>query len=210
MDEDFEELEQIPWAALAKTPGDTRARLATIGILVGVAVLAGGWLMTRGGSATAALPPSSLEPEVAATPIVVPASTTEPPAVYSEADLMLISPDDEQLLAIMHAEWLVRDYLTIDGDPNIVTRLDKLIPNAERGTDPTYVEWVGAFAVVSPEPGRYAVDVVYSVLVDSGRGYERQPAGAMTATVAIDVDGTAALVGPLVEARVPQLASAPG
>jgi hypothetical protein len=195
---DFEEFEQIPWAALAAKPADPRARYAAVAAAAVLLVGAGAWLTIGNKSPATTLPavaaplPASPQSSVEIAPVAPsPTSTT---AVYSEADLMLIDVEDEERLAAMHAELLVRDLLTVDGDPVVAGRIADLLPNYERGETASYVEWASAFAVDSAEPGEYRVEVVYRVLRGGDDGFVRQPAGAMAVDLAVDVGGTARLL----------------
>ena len=217
MSEDFEELEQIPWAALAATPGDSRARNAAI--TVGVTAIIGlvGWFAVRGSqptvtfpgpaptSTTVAIAPASAG--VAAAPSADSAPVPEPIPVYSEADLMLIDVEREELLAVMQAEWLVRDYLTVDGDRSVIERIEALLlpdpPVANASA--SYVEWVRAFSVSSPEPGHYRVEVLYRVLAGEEEGFVRQPADALAVEIAVDIDGSARLLSAPEPVSVPNL-----
>ncbi len=211
MSEDFEELEQIPWAALASNSADPRTRYAAAAVVVVAAVVAIGWFMLSGPEPIATLAdPVATPPTVAALP--APTLTTvddiEVPAVaaYSEADLMLIDVGDEEMLASMHAESLVRDYLTVDGDERLAARVDSLLPGAaERADVASYVEWAKAFSVISPEPGQYRVEVLYRVLVEEAHGFVRQPDGALAVDLAIDIDGSAQLLAPPESVAVPVL-----
>ena len=209
---EFEELEQIPWAALAAKPADPRARYAAIavGVVIVIGVLA--WITMRQGDS----PPALISAETTApasaplppTAVTVAAPTTAAPAataVYSEADLMLIDVEEEKRLATMHAEWLVRDYLTMDGDPDVAARVAALLPDVERSGSSSYVEWVETFAVDSAEPGQYRVEVVYRVLLGGEEGFVREPAGALAVSLAIDVDGSAKLLAAPQPTAVPAL-----
>ena len=212
---EFEELEHIPWAALAAKPADPRARYGAIivGSLLVVGVLV--WLTIRDEAPAATLvPPATTLPEVvtavpaAPTPTAVP-PTSAPVAVYSEADLMLIDVEEEKRLAVMHAEWLVRDYLTVDGDAVIAARVTTLLPQVEREEVSSYVEWVEAFAVDAIDPGQYRVEVLYRVLAGAEDGFVREPAGALAVVVAIDVDGSARLLAVPEPVAVPTLYGLP-
>ncbi|MDJ0952205.1 MAG: hypothetical protein QNJ81_00875 [Acidimicrobiia bacterium] len=210
MSEDFEELEQIPWAALAATPTDARTRYLTIAIGVVFAVGVIGWLLMRGPGPTATLattlPAATIPPAAADTAAPEPVPAEPEPVVYTEADLMLIDVGDEERLAVMHAEWLIRDYLTVDGDAATADRIGDLLPDgAEPDQPPTYVEWVEAFSVATPEAGRYLVEVVYRVLVDDGDGFVRRPAAGMVVDLAVDTDGSARLLAVPEPVAVPEL-----
>jgi hypothetical protein len=203
---DFEELEQIPWASLAARTPDPRTRYLTVAALAVVGLATVLFVALRGGSTPAAAGHPTTVP-AAETPVstMAPQTTTTPPTVYSEADLMLIDVGDESMLATAQAEWLVRDYLTIDGDPLVADRIDALIPGLERDETGAYVEWVKAFAVTSDEPGRYRVEVVYRLLEQTTDGFVRQPAAALAVDLSIDPDGTARLQAIPEEIPVPVL-----
>ena len=213
MNEEFEELEQIPWAALAATPSDSRAKSAAIAIAVAAVIGLAGWLVMKGEAAptatlTTTAPPTTVVPvEVSQ----IETTTTAPvAAVYSEADLMLIDVADEERLAIVQAEWLVNDYLTVDDDSVVAARLEEVLPDVDRSEAASYVEWVRAFAVSSPEPGAYRVEVLYRVLVGGEDGFTRQPAAALAVDLAIDVDGTAQLLAAPEPVPVPILRGVEG
>jgi len=211
MSDEFEEMEQIPWAALAAASGSRRNRYLGVAALLVLLVVAMGWMVTRDGSATAIPRATPTENPTPAT-TEMPAAIAPPPtvAIYSEADLMLIDAADEERLAAMQAEWLVRDLLTVDGDPLVEERIDALLPGIERPDTPVYVEWVGAYSVESVEPGRYRVEVAYRTLNGTEEGYVRQPAGAYSVEVAIDVGGSASLVASPESISLPDLAGFAG
>ena len=202
---DFEELEQIPWSALATATNDARNRYLSLaaGVLFVVAVV--GWLVWRGGGSSADGAVALPETTAAATTLTAAPVTAAPTetTVYSEADLMLIDGTDEQQLAAMHAEWLVRDLMTIDEDPLVGERIGTLLPDVERGSTGTYVEWATPIAITSPEPGRYRVDVAFRTLTAGEGGFVRQPVSALAVDLTIDVDGTARLVS------VPEVVAVP-
>ncbi len=211
MSDDFEELEQIPWAALAASSPSPRNRYLGVAAGVIILVVATGWMLTRSDNAAAV---SLAAPEVVPAP--APTESPSPPAppttgaVYSEADLMLIDAGDEERLAAMQAEWLVRDVLTVDGDPLIEERLEDLLPELDRPGTPAFVEWVEAFAVESIEPGRYRVEVAYRTLTGTPDGYVRQPPGALAVVISIDIGGSAGLVAAPEPVPLPDLARSTG
>ena len=213
MSDDFEELEQIPWAALAAGTSSPRNRYLGIAAAVVVLIAAGVWMLIRTDGATVrsiAASPTTFAPVPVDAP---PVSTTSPvttAAVYSEADLMLIDTTDEERLAVMHAEWLVRDFLTVDDDPQIIERIDDLLPDRRQSATPTYVEWSRAFSVEVIAPGLYRVEVGYRTLSGTADGYVRQPAGALAVQLAIDVGGAARLVAGPEPVAVPNLLGSPG
>lgn len=217
MSEDFEELEQIPWAALAATPGDSKARNAAIAVGVAAIIVMVGWFALRGAqptvtftdpeptSTTVAMAPGAVS--LAADSSTTVAAVPDPIPVFSEADLMLIDVEQEQMLAVMQAEWLVRDYLTVDGDSLVLERMEALLlPDPPvAGAAASYVEWVRAFSVSSPEPGHYRVEVLYRILAGADEGFVRQPADALAVEIAIDVDGSARLLAAPEPVSVPAL-----
>jgi hypothetical protein len=214
---EFEEIEQIPWSALAAKTADPWSRtipiIAGVVAVVAIGLLAGRLLSSGDGATIVALPQTpAASPASATTTPAAAASSVEPDAVpvattaaspavavYSEADLMAISVEDETRLAVMRAEWLVRDYFTVDGDEITAGELasligDLAIPHQE-AVGYSYVEWARAFAVASPSPGRYMVDVAFRSLVPSGAtGFARTDVRAVTVTLDVDVDGGTMLV----------------
>lgn len=209
--EEFEEMERIPWAALAASTPDPRRRIVAAGIglvaLLALLLIAGGALL---GSGTTADTDLSVAPRNSASafptdrsmpdsglPEEAPAAPTEA-AIYSEADLMASSADAEVRIAAMWAERFVRDYLTVDGDGSTAAEAARLVaaemPESPEGLT-CFVEWVDAYAITAVKPARYRVEVAYRLLTGSEGSYNRNPAAAMAVTVAVDVDGTAALAG---------------
>ncbi len=205
---DFEELEHIPWAALAAKRPDPRIRIGALvvaaAVAIGVSLLVASWLLA--GDATVVVDDDDavvMTISTATTLAVVdvaeatPGAAVPAAAVYSEADLMLISVDDEERLAVMQAEWFVRDYLTIDGDASMKERVATLLPvgtPAPIEQTSSYVEWVRAFAVDSPSPGRYRIEVVYRLLVGVEEGFVREPVGAVAVDLGVDIDGSTRLL----------------
>ncbi|MDJ0662950.1 MAG: hypothetical protein QNJ75_00220 [Acidimicrobiia bacterium] len=210
MSDEFEELEQIPWAALAANSPSPRNRYLAAAAVVVILAAATAWIATRsdGGAVSIAAPAVRSIPIASDAPAAIPPPSTAP--VYSEADLMLIDTGDETLLAIMQAEWLVRDLLTVDGDPLIDGRIVRLLPGVSRSDTPAYVEWARAFAVESVEPGRYRVEVIYRTLTGTEEGYVRQQPGALAVELAIDVGGSASLVGEPEPVPLPSLSNPAG
>lgn len=214
---EFEEIEHIPWSALAAKTADPRSKIVAVGAgvvaMVVIGLLAGRLLSSGSGATVVTLPPvPTTIPSAAATIPTAPAPAADPEAVpgaatatspaatvYSEADLMAISVEDESRLAVMRAEWLVQDYFTVDGDDLTAGELaglvgDLAIPHQEK-VGYSYVEWARAFTVATPSPGRYAVDVAFRSLVPSGAtGLARTDVRAVTVTFDIDVDGATTLV----------------
>jgi hypothetical protein len=150
---EFEELEHIPWSALAARTAPPLLRPVAIAVVAVIAVAVLAWLAMRvlaADQADETGPSSAVSaagPDVPSEPLTVdngaesvpaadPVSGAEPagtlvatvdPAMYSEADLMAIAVDDESRLAAMRAEWFVQDYFTVDGDEEIAKDLHNLI-----------------------------------------------------------------------------------
>ena len=109
---EFEELEHIPWAALAAKRPDPRVRIGAIAVVavmaVGTGLLAASLLLGGDETSTIAggtMPPVSVAPaniDIAPTTLS-PQETLPATSMYSEADLMLISIEDEERLAVMQA-----------------------------------------------------------------------------------------------------------
>jgi len=210
---EFEELEHIPWSALAVKTSDPLFRLAYVaaGVVAAIVLglLAARWLLAGDGPTVVTLPPAavaaspagveagaaatvgtSLDPGVGTT--TPPESVISQPALYSEADLMAIAVDDESRLAMFHAEWFVRDYFTADGDEAIIRSNSDLVQEEWPPTRPTvssYVEWTRAYAVLTPRPGRYRVEVAYRLLMGSNGDFTREPVAAAAVELIVDVDG---------------------
>jgi len=213
---EFEEIEQIPWSALA---AKTNPSLGTAGYVIAgviaavvIGLFAARWLASGEGGTVVTLPAPatghaasttttavSFSGEETAPQEGVPAAAIDS-AVYSEADLMAISVEDETRLAAMRAEWFVQDYFTVDGDDRAAGDLADVLGDdlAMPHKDPagySYVEWARAFAVANPSPGRYGVDVAYRTLVPSDEmGFARTAVRAVTVTIDVDVDGTTRIV----------------
>ena len=210
MSEEFEEVERIPWAALAAATPDPRRRLAVVGIgviaLLALVLLAARWLLGPEASAdiepvaasrnsVGTMPTEQSGPYDSAFAEPAPATGS---AIYSEADLMAVSVDTETRIATMWAERFVRDYLTVDGDGSIAVEVAQLVA-AELPEPPvgltSFVEWVEAYAVTTTRPARHRVEVAYRLLIGSDGTFVRQPTAAMAVTLDVDVDGTATLAG---------------
>ncbi len=207
---EFEELEHIPWAALAAKRPDPRLRIGAIVAVGVVAVAAGLYVASQwpGGEASTPAPiaiatttTTTQVALVSSVPSVeLPGAEPPPPAatagMYTEADLMLINVAEEERLAVLHAEWFVRDYLTIDGDGLVADRIAALLPQgtpAPLDAASSYVEWVRAYAASTPTPGTYRIEVAYRLLVGTEDGYVREPAGAVAVEIALGSDGSATL-----------------
>ena len=220
MSEEFEEMERIPWTALAASTPDPRRRLAiaaigVVAVVVFVVIVASSLLESRSplGAATEASTTTSNDlagsdqPSRANIAARETSATLPPASIYSEADLMATAVDDEVRVAAMWAKRFVRDYLTVDGDGSTATEAAQLVgaelPAAPAGST-SFVEWIDAYSVAAIQPARYRVEVGYRLLTGSGGVFVRQPAAAMAVAVDVDVDGTATIAG------LPELVTMPG
>ena len=215
MSEEFEEMERIPWAALAAGAPDPRRRLAIAVagavVLLVLLVIVGGSVLNSSNppvdsgvlaaadsvTTTTRRQSVSTQPSPGVGELESPAPAAPLP-VYSEADLMATAVDDEAQVAAMWAERFVRDYLTIDGDGSTALDVARLVtaelPAAPDGVT-SFVEWVDGYAVTAIQPARYRVEVGYRLLTGSDGSYVRQSAAALAVVVDIDVDRTAAIAG---------------
>ncbi len=223
--EEFEEMERIPWAALAAATPDPRRRLAAVGIglvaLLALVLVAGRWLLAPGASADPDPVEALRESADAVTASTVPAeeiiqarpTPAEPvapagAAIYSEADLMAASVDAEVKIAELWAERFVRDYLTVDGDGSVAAAAAQLVATelpAPTAGLASFVEWAEPYAITATRPGQYRVEVAYRLLTGSAGSFVRQPAAAMAVTLEVDVDGTATFAGPPEAITLPTL-----
>ncbi len=213
MGEEFEEMERIPWAALAASAPDPRRRLAVAGagvaaVVVLLVIVGGSLLRSSPPAASGTLPLVSSttsttgdEPVSSVPPSEVAGSKSETAmsrSVYAEADLMAASVDEEVRIAAMWAERFVRDYLTVDGAGSNAPDAPQLaaaeVPAALDGVT-SFVEWVDAYAVTAIRPARYRVEVAYRLLTGSDGNYARQAAAALAVSVDVDVDGSASITG---------------
>jgi hypothetical protein len=234
---EFEELEHIPWSALAVKPPASKTTLVyvVLGVVaaIGLGLLAARWLLPGDGQSTVTLPPVAVTDQAAtvqqvavadiANPVPAVATTTaatgESPVstavgLYSEADLMAIAVDDESRLAAMRAEWFVQDYFTVDGDEQIADELEALVGDVvlphRAPTGSSYVEWARSFAIVSPTPGRYVVEVAYRVLSSGAGGtFIRMPIRAVAITIEVDVDGSMTIVDLPASTDIPETSAMP-
>ena len=221
MSEEFEEMERIPWAALAASTPDPRRRLVAAGVglvaLIALLVVVGRPLLGSGATADSDLAvasqssvaavasdQSSLDPTIPEEPQAASAGN----GVYSEADLMASSADDEVRIAEMWAERFVRDYLTVDDyGPAAIEAAQIMatdLPESPTGLT-SFVEWVDAYAITAVQPARYRVEVAYRLLTGSEGAFVRQPAAALAVTVSLDADGTAIFAGIPEVVTIPEL-----
>ena len=221
MSEEFEEMERIPWAALAASTPDPRRRLVAAGVglvaLIALLVVVGRPLLGSGATADSDLAvasqssvaavasdQSSLDPTIPEEPQAASAGN----GVYSEADLMASSADDEVRIAEMWAERFVRDYLTVDDYGSAAIEAAQImatdLPESPTGLT-SFVEWVDAYAITAVQPARYRVEVAYRLLTGSEGAFVRQPAAALAVTVSLDADGTAIFAGIPEVVTIPEL-----
>ncbi len=217
MSEQFEEIEQIPWSALAAKAPDPLSRIP-YAVAAAVAVIVLGVVISRviGGGEEPTMVTLPVTEEQAVVPVAAETAPIESAAAapvttaapLSEADLMAVAIDDESLLAAMYAEWFVSDYFTVDGDgvvsERLVEQLGEVVIPHQSPAGLSYVEWVRAFAVDTQRSGRYMVDVAYQALTSATEGrYSRSPIRAVAITLDIDVDGTVTLVDLPAPAELP-------
>ncbi len=207
-----EEYEHIPWSQLREDHDASRTRLVIVGAALVVGAVAGLFVgrMSGGagaeGAAIAATPTIAVPTIGPSTPEAAPSVTTPaaaaapsptvaPPALYREADLLAVLPEEESRLAAMHAEWFVTDHFTVDGAEEPVTAPGGASGDAEVDTGTgrrpgTYVEWARAFRIDGSRPDRYLVDVAFRLLVEDGDGsFLRAPVRAVQVPVGRDASG---------------------
>lgn len=203
--------ESIPWSALAQNANSRSRRYVAIFVLVAVGAALGffGGRIVRGFTSqgvVVTLPPLAggvpLAAATPAEPTVVVVPTTEAsvdpgalllPQVYSEADLMAVLPEEEMRLAVMRAEWFVRDFFTVDGPSAALDDVRSVLPEELGEVDlphrsvggVAYVEWARAFIVEPLGPARYRVSVAFRSLVGEGSG---SLARSAVRGVAVDVE----------------------
>ncbi len=144
-------------------------------------------------TATTEAPPTS-----ASTTTITTVAVSQPPVLYSEADLRVVPEDADVLAAASRAEWFVSDYFTADSEENTAAAvLDALPPGTElppmpheEGSGITYVEWARAFRIETEGDGVYTVGVLFRSLVSpEGGAYYRIRMRAVEVTVVVGVDG---------------------
>ena len=189
-DRNQEELAHIPWSMLADELDGGRSRTMVALALAVVAAIVVGIVGVRALRRTpGTVVDLSSEPPVAAA--ASPASTlpaaevpTEVPAapsgsaLYAEADLMAVAPEQEQRQAAASAEWFVVDNFTVDD----------VAPDEPA----MWVEWARATEVIPTGPSAYDVTIVFSTLGRDGAGvYARAGLRAVRIPMAVTPDGVA-------------------
>jgi hypothetical protein len=138
------------------------------------------------------------EPAASAEPTTTAVAETEPPVMYSEADLRTVPEDAFVRTAMARAEWFVTDYFTADSGENSVSDILGALPAGtelppmpqDGGFGVTYVEWARAFRVEPRGDGVYTVAVLYRSLASpEGDAYYRVRMRAVEVTVAVGPDG---------------------
>lgn len=157
--------------------------LVAVVVFVGVRSLRrapGTVVEVAGDSSHAEVAPSLPDPApLPAAPTAEEAATTTSlsPALYSEADLMAVAPEQEQRWVAARAEWFVTEHFTIDRE-------------GESGSA-TWVEWARTAEVRPAGPGRYDVVVVFSSLAQSAAGdFHRTGLRAVQVPVEVGAEGT--------------------
>lgn len=190
-DQEREEVAHIPWSMLADELDGGRSRTMISLALALVAVVVVGVVGIRAFRRTpgtvvdlaseapvASAAPTSTLP-AAASP-ADPAAPVEPPepALYAEADLMAVAPEQEQRLAAVGAEWFVVDSFTVDD----------VAPEQPA----MWVEWARATEVVPTGPSAYDIVVAFSTLGrDRAGGYARAGLRAVRIRMTVTADGLA-------------------
>lgn len=243
--EQAEQFESIPWSALTQGTDSSTRKYVVIALLAMAGALVGflGGRVLRGGSSpgvVVTLPPvAAAEPVAAAVaddppPVSTTAAVPTSPAVllpqlYSEADLMAVLPEEEMRLAVLRAEWFVRDYFTAGGPWAPIDDVLNALPDdvvsyplphlSDSGL--SHVEWASAFLVDPAGPATYRVSVAFRTLSGgSPSSLRRLPVRAVSVTVEVAADGASAVLdypapvlvpGDLsVEVAVPAEAELPG
>jgi hypothetical protein len=134
--------------------------------------------------------------------------------IWSEADLMALSPDALAGEAAAVAEWLASDFFTVDGGPEISADLDQVLPPgsatpAAGDGNRSFVEWSRAISAVETGPGTYRVLVVIRRLTaGAGEPYVRLAPAAIQVELAWTSDGWSLLDLPAL-ADLPRWVQAP-
>lgn len=194
-----EEFEHIPWASLIGGDDDRRSRILYIGVAVAAAVVIGvvgaRWLA---GPQHGPIDADTAAPAPGPVATVAAETTTSSTAPLTEADLMAALPaSDDASLAMMRAEWFVRDYFTVDGHAGAGEELRRsfaggVVVPALPHDDPeisgtTYVEWCRAYRAQPVGVGSFAVGVAFrSLHLDDAGVYRRTPVRAVEVLVAVD------------------------
>jgi hypothetical protein len=212
-DLDREEFETIPWSQLAppRTPPVTRVMLVAAGVLGVVIIGVVGSRLLRSGSprVTVTLPPEVVAPAPSQAVLADPppadpveAATAAEERLYSEADLMAVTPEEDRRAAVARAEWFVTDYFTVDGDAATAAAVRSALTDGlaaplphDVGGGVSYVEWARAIRVAPNGPGRYLVTVAFRVLSNGqGDSLVRAPVRAVQVRVAVDGEAATAVI----------------
>jgi hypothetical protein len=194
--EPTEEYEHVPWSQLVAPSRPALTRPVVVAVAVAGGLLAGflgSRLAAGNGPADAAPPPfpvTSTAPAITAPPDPVVAPPPAP-ALYTEADLLAVLPEEEVRLAVMLAEAFVTDYFTVVPAAASPPVADPDEPeDAAEPPRQTYVEWARAFRVDGADPGGYAVHVAFRMLAgDASGGFLRVPLQAVRVDVVRAADG---------------------
>ena len=166
-----EHYESIPWSQLVEQTGG-QPWLVYVAALAVVALVAGAVLARGSGTAPPALGVATSSTSVA---------TTAAAAPLSEADLRAPDETDDASLFAMYAEWIVRDYFTVDGSAADPAGQGDHMPVAVR----TYVEWARVWDVESLGDGIHRASVAYQSITETATGFRRTEPRA----VAIQLSG---------------------
>ncbi len=184
---DDEQFERIPWDQLRPTTSNRRGFMyALAAAIVAAAVSA---TLARNLSESPASSVPLVPTTTAATPAPVPTTTSLSPTVWSEADLMAVSPENLQAEAAALAEWFVADYFAADGSDALKDQLRLMLPSdvplpVNDAGYRSFVDWVQALSVAEASPGEYAVQLVVRTLgAADGASYLRLPVRAVEVVV---------------------------
>ncbi|MFQ5516418.1 MAG: hypothetical protein ACE5E8_02490 [Acidimicrobiia bacterium] len=204
---DAEDYEDVPWSDLL---GTRRAQLPKVGY--GIAAVLGAValvvvVMRLGGTSrpepielTPAPSTGSPSPAASAVPAPVTTAAELPAVVVTEADLAALSADTPQLVAATaRAEWFVRDYFTVDQDPQGSASIRRALPDGvalpdlpQDAVDPAgmaYVEWAKAYEVHQVAPEVFQVAVAFGSLSAPADGrFTRLPPRLVVVHVAVSTD----------------------
>jgi hypothetical protein len=193
--EPAEVFQHIPWAELA-VPAPPKKAWVVYLVAGAIAAASLGALAARSVGRTPEAAPTAAPPAMP-----VPVVTTLPPPppekeIFTEADLMAVTPGQGEVSAAARSEWFVTDYFSSGGDPGASqTVLDALpensrLPAAIEPGSSSYVEWVATSRIEAIGNQRFRSTVLFRVLVSDDEGsYLRLPVQAVEVVVEVDAGG---------------------
>jgi hypothetical protein len=179
-EEDGESFESIPWESLSDSSSDNRRWYVAAGVIVALGILVS---VSRG-----LVAPTPIPIHTDPSPVVLDMpTTTSPPEVVTEADLMAIEPAALERTAAGAAEIAVVEFFT--GDSQGVWADVVLSPGRV-----TFVEYARALTVTPVGAGLFEVIVAVSVLdAEDGEAFIRRPLRG----VSMIIDATDGIFRPL-------------